>query len=98
LVPNDIAYSSLAICDVKIWKEITKIRVNHGRTWALKLNAQCVSEAIISNDECILDVKIGSGYFWITYDDFQSAIHLEPQDKKYNDVVIALQRQLREGT
>lgn len=64
--------------------------------WEAKLGAERLSEPVISADECLLAIRIGGGVFWITYDDFQSAIHLEPQDNKYNEIITELQKRFRE--
>ncbi|PLX96551.1 MAG: hypothetical protein C0622_14685 [Desulfuromonas sp.] len=70
----------------------------YAKHWAQKLNAQCLSGPVVTVDECVLEVKIQSGYFWISYDDFQSAIHLEPKEKTYNDIILALQKELQANT
>lgn|SRR3990167_2629891 len=66
--------------------------------WAAKLEATILSEPLITFDECLLEVKIGEGTFWITYDDFQAGIHLEPRSTGYDNVVLSLQEKLRAGT
>jgi hypothetical protein len=66
--------------------------------WANKLKAEIIGEPIISIDECLLEVKIQSGYFWITYDDFQSSIQLEPQKPEYNEIILNLQSLLNNTT
>ncbi len=68
------------------------------KKWIKKLNAKSIGKPIISANECLIEVKIDEGDFWITYDDFQSAIHLEPKDKKYNNIVLAIQRELITST
>ncbi|MCL4691170.1 MAG: hypothetical protein KJ060_01460 [Candidatus Hydrogenedentes bacterium] len=73
------------------WEEFAR----YASVWADKLNAKRRADPIISVDECLLEVQIDGGQFWITYDDYQSAIHLEPKDGKYNDIVYTLQRRLR---
>lgn len=70
----------------------------YSEKWIRELNAHILSAPIVSVDECLVEVRIESGYFWITYDDFQSAIHLEPQEIKYNDIVLSLQKRLRGNT
>jgi hypothetical protein len=68
------------------------------KEWSRRLGARTISEPIISVDECLLGVKIGEGSFWITYDDFQSAIHLEPKANGYDEIINSLQAKLRAGT
>ena len=53
-----------------------------------------MGDPIISNDECLLEVKIHGGFFWITYDDFQSSIQIEPQKPEYNEIILNIQSQL----
>jgi hypothetical protein len=65
--------------------------------WAARLGAGPIAEPVITVDECILEVKIASGEFWITYDDFQGGIQLEPKEPSYNPIVLALQTDLRNG-
>ena len=66
--------------------------------WAQKLGAEIIHEPVITIDECILEVKINNGFFWITYDDYQSSIQLEPQEPEYNEIVLGIQSKLNEGT
>lgn len=49
--------------------------------WVTELDAQTLADAVVTADECLLEVLVRGGRFWITYDDFQASIHLEPQDK-----------------
>lgn len=65
------------------------------KEWSKRLGAQTLSPPIISVDECLLEVKIDEGNFWITYDDFQSAIHLEPKENGYDEIIQSLQAKLR---
>lgn len=65
--------------------------------WSAKLGAKKVSTPIITADECLLEVVINGGFFWITYDDFQSSIQLEPKDKKYNAIILSIQKQLQKA-
>ena len=65
------------------------------KKWAAQLNAKLLSEPILSADECMLEVGISGGKFWITYDDYQSSIQLEPKENRFNDIVLQLQRDLR---
>lgn len=67
----------------------------YSKIWVTRLGAKPISEPIVTVDECILGVKIQDGEFWITYDDFQSSIQLEPREPSYNRIIIALQKQLR---
>jgi len=73
------------------WEEFP----SHASHWIAKLAAEPLSDPIISVDECLQEVKIEDGFFWITYDDFQSAIHLKPKEKKFNEIVLRLQKQLK---
>jgi len=75
------------------WEQFPK----YSEKWIKELNAQILSAPVISVDECLVEVRIDGGDFWISYDDFQSAIHLEPKEIKYNDIVLSLQKQLREN-
>lgn len=65
------------------------------KKWVKLLNAKELSKSVISFDECLQEVEIRGGKFWITYDDFQSSIQLEPKDSDFNYVVIELQMELR---
>tara|TARA_R110002124_G_scaffold237792_1_gene403072 strand:- start:5370 stop:5660 length:291 start_codon:yes stop_codon:yes gene_type:complete len=67
----------------------------YANAWSKKLGATNVSKPIISADECLLEVEIDGGLFWISYDDFQASIQLEPKDKKYNEIVLSLRSRLR---
>ncbi len=71
---------------------------DYANKWAEKLKAKKTSKPLISFDECLLEVKIDGGRFWITYDDFQSSIQLEPKNKRYNEIIYAIQKQFRENT
>jgi hypothetical protein len=66
--------------------------------WAAKLDAVVVSDPLITFDECLLEVKIGEGDFWISYDDYQSSICLEPKSIGHDEIVLGLQAKLRAGT
>lgn len=66
----------------------------YAKKWAERLGAKQVSEPVITFDECLLEVQVDGGRFWITYDDFQSSIQLEPRDKKYNDIVLSIRKRL----
>ena len=55
------------------WSKFPK----RSRFWASKLEAEINGEPIITIDECLLEVKIDGGVFWITYDDFQNSIQLD---------------------
>lgn len=66
--------------------------------WARKLGAKAIAKPVISFDECLLEVKIGEGLFWITYDEYQNSIHLEPKLMGYDNIILALQEKLRKNT
>lgn len=66
----------------------------YANAWADKLNAKKVSKPLVTFDECMLEVDIEGGSFWITYADFQSSIQLEPISEEHNDIVISIQRRL----
>lgn len=66
--------------------------------WANKLKAEIIGEPIVSCDECLLEVEIYGGKFWITYDDFQSSIQLEPKKPEYNEIILNIQSQLNNDT
>ncbi len=67
---------------------------NRSKFWANKFKAKIIGDPIISNDECLLEVKIHVGFFWITYDDFQSSIQIKPQKPEYNEIILNIQSQL----
>lgn len=68
------------------------------QTWAARIGAEVIAEPAIGVDECLLAVKLGGeGLFWITYDDFQAGIHLEPQGVGYHEIVLVLQARLLSG-
>lgn len=69
----------------------------HVEKWKRRLNAKSLSKMVITFDECIADVALAGSEFWITYDDFQSSIQLEPKNPSYNDIVAQLQAELRHG-
>lgn len=62
--------------------------------WVKKLEAEIIGEPVITIDECILEVKINGGFFWISYDDIQSSIQLEPKEPKYNEIILNIQSKL----
>ena len=76
------------------WEQFT----DYSEDWISRLNATVLVPPITSFDECLVEVRIGSGDFWITYDDFQAAIHLEAKELQYNSTILALQQQLRQGS
>lgn len=67
----------------------------YSKMWMTRLGAKSISEPIMTVDECMLGVEIQDGEFWITYDDFQSSIQLEPREPSYNRLIVALQKELR---
>jgi hypothetical protein len=67
----------------------------YAEKWKLRLNAKALPKAIVTFDECIAEVAISGGEFWITYDDFQSSIQLEPKDPRSNNIVMRLQAELQ---
>lgn len=69
----------------------------HAEKWKRRLNAKFLSKIVITFDECIAEVAVADGEFWITYDDFQSSIQLEPKNPCYNNIVAQLQADLRHG-
>jgi hypothetical protein len=73
------------------WADFRK----YAEYWVSKLGAEKLSAAVVTVDECLLEAQVRGGHFWITYDDFQSSIQLEPQYKKHSDIVLALQAELR---
>lgn len=76
------------------WSKFSK----HSRFWASKLGAEIIGEPVITVDECILEVKIDGGFFWITYDNFQSSIQLEPKEPEFNEIVLNIQSKLNSST
>jgi hypothetical protein len=93
---NEMHSGGLAlILDSKAtWDEFPK----RSKFWADKLGAVIIGDSIITVDECILEVKIDGGFFWITYDDFQSSIQLEPKEPEFNKIVLSIQSKLNSGT
>jgi hypothetical protein len=73
------------------WEEFPVL----SKKWISKLNAHVLSKPTITVDECLVEVEISGGKFWITYDDFQSSIQLEPKEPELNEIVIKLQDKLR---
>lgn len=69
----------------------------HARYWIKRLGAAPIAAPVISENECLWDVQLEGGRFWITYDDWQASIQLEPQNPSFNNTVIELQRALREN-
>jgi hypothetical protein len=67
----------------------------HAEKWKRRLNAKSLSQIVITVDACIAEVAVADGEFWITYDDFQSSIQLEPKNPRYNNIVAQLQAELR---
>ena len=66
--------------------------------WANKLGAEICGDPVITADECILEVKIENGHFWITYDDFQNSIQLEPKETECNEIILKIQSKLNSST
>ena len=66
--------------------------------WANKLGAEIIDDPVITADECILEVEIENGFFWITYDGFQRSIQLEPKDPKNNEIILNIQSKLNNNT
>jgi hypothetical protein len=64
------------------------------KKWISRLNAHVLSTPNISVDECLIEVEISGGKFWITYDDFQSGIQLEPKQPEFNGIVARLRDEL----
>lgn len=73
------------------WEEFS----SYLKKWVAQLNAKQISEPVINVDECLAEVEILDGRFWITYDDFQGGIQLEPMEDSFNIIVIKLQKELR---
>jgi len=70
----------------------------HAEKWKRRLNAKSLSKMVITFDECLAEVAVADGEFWITYDDFQGSIQLEPKSPRYNGIVAQLQAELRHGS
>lgn len=66
--------------------------------WLGLLPVRSHSAPVITHNECLVAVDIDGGSFWITYDDWQGGIQLEPQEPAFNDIVARLQRALTDGT
>lgn len=65
------------------------------KKWISRLNASAKSKPVITCDECLVEIEVGGGRFWITYDDFQSSIQLEPKEPGFNPIVIRLRDELQ---
>jgi len=76
------------------WSDFSK----HSTNWTQKLKANVLKDAVISTDECLQEVEIEDRKFWITYDDFQSSIQLEPSEKSLNGVILAIQKILKSSS
>lgn len=76
------------------WEEFP----NYAKKWVDKLGAKAISKPVISVDECLLEVEVDCGFFWLTYDDFQASIQLEPQSNAYNEIVLSIKKRLKEIT
>ncbi len=63
--------------------------------WIDRLKAEVLSAPVISADECLVEVRVSDGRFWMTYDDFQSNIQLEPVEPRFNHIILNLQKALR---
>ncbi len=82
---------ALVLEPVAQWEQFPDL----AKKWVAILNAEAASTPIISENECLLAVRIDGADFWITYDDWQECIQLEPQEKEFNHIVLALQKRLR---
>lgn len=67
----------------------------HAEKWTRRLNAKSLSKPVVTFDECMAEIALSDGKFWITYDDFQSSIQLEPKEPRYNNIVIQIQAELQ---
>ena len=65
------------------------------KKWIGRLKAEVLSAPVISADECLVEVRVSDGRFWMTYDDFQSNIQLEPVEPRFNHIILNLQKALR---
>lgn len=63
--------------------------------WIERLKAKVLAAPVISADECLVEVMVSEGKFWMTYDDFQSNIQLEPVEPRFNHIILTLQKALR---
>ena len=66
--------------------------------WIERLKAKVLAAPVISADECLVTVMVSEGTFWMTYDDFQSNIQLEPVEPSFNHIILTLQKVLRNGS
>jgi hypothetical protein len=85
---------ALVLEPLSTWDEFAA----HAEKWKQRLNAKFLSKMVITFDECIAEIVVADGEFWITYDDFQSSIQLEPKNPRYNNIVTQLQAELRHGS
>jgi hypothetical protein len=69
----------------------------YAEKWTRQLNAKSLSKPVVTFDECMAEIALSDGKFWITYDDFQASIQLEPTDSRYNNIVIQLQAELQQA-
>lgn len=67
----------------------------YAQQWLDRLGATPLSEPSITENECLWEVALDGGEFWITYDDWQQAIQLEPKEAVYNNIIVELQQRLR---
>ncbi|MDO8651013.1 MAG: hypothetical protein Q7R66_02350 [Undibacterium sp.] len=82
---------ALVLEPISAWEQFPAF----AKTWSTKLNCKELSGPIITVDECLLEVEILGGEFYITYDDFQSSIQLEPREVAFNDIILKLQMDLK---
>ena len=73
------------------WSDFAK----HAITWSRKLKAKQLNNAVITAYECLQEVEIEGRQFWITYDDFQSSIQLEPAKNFSNGIILSIQKMLK---
>ncbi len=64
------------------------------KEWIKRLKAEALSAPVITADERLVEIKISEGKFWITYDNFQSSIQLEPTEPRFNHIIRDLQKML----
>ena len=67
----------------------------HSRKWIKILKAKVENEAD-TVCERIKVIIIAGHQFWLSFDDYEGGLHLEPHKNESNDLVIELQKKLEE--
>lgn len=81
---------ALVLEPTSTWEEFPAF----AQAWTSRLKARSISKPVITFDICMAEIEVMGGRFWITYDDFQSSIQLEPKEPTFNHIVAILRQQL----